>query len=117
MSYTVFAENIAYYSSIISISQKLSKRTFSRSHFKKIPFISGNQSSRELDQQRAIKLQKDAFNAQVEGRKSDAILLYKKLLKTKFVAVSDENHPGFRIKYAALKNISRILPPEDDSQG
>ena len=32
---------------------------------------SGGLSSREQDQARAIQLQKDAFNAQVEGRTSD----------------------------------------------
>ena len=58
----------------------------------------GTQSNRELDQNRAIQLQKDAFNAQVEGRTDDAIQCYEKLLKTAFVQTSDSTHPGYRIR-------------------
>ena len=76
----------------------------------------GTQSSRELDQNRAIQLQKDAFTAQVEGRTADALNCYIQLLQTKFVRTDDENHPGYRIRYAALKNISRILPSDKANQ-
>ena len=88
--------------------------SFIESEFGDVKSSTGTQSSRELDQNRAIQLQKDAFNAQVEGRTTDAINCYRQLLQTKFVRTDDENHPGYRIRYAALKNISRILPPDED---
>ena len=68
------------------------------------------QSRKEIDQARAMQLQKAAFNAQVAKRTDDAIESYKQLLDTDFVSQISPDHPGYRMRYAALKNLTRLLP-------
>ena len=71
-------------------------------------------TSKEIDQHRAIQFQKSAFNAQVENRLDDAISNYKKLLETDFVSQISPDHPGYKMRYAALKNLTRILPKSEN---
>ena len=72
-------------------------------------------TSKEIDQHRAIQFQKSAFNAQVENRLDDAISNYKKLLETDFVSQISPDHPGYKMRYAALKNLTRILPKSENN--
>ena len=41
---------------------------------------------------------------QVENRLDDAISNYKKLLETDFVSQISPDHPGYKMRYVALKN-------------
>jgi len=72
----------------------------------------GSQTKKELDQVRALKLQKDAMGAQHSGNIDKAVALYQKLLDTDFVQSAEDSHPGTRMKYIAYKNIAKILPAE-----
>ena len=74
------------------------------------------QTSKEFDQQRALQLQKNAFNAQVGKQITKAISYYKQLLETDFASQLSPDHPGYKIRYAALKNLTRILPSDETEE-